>query len=766
MADDKKDSSFIPDRRVSLAEVKRSIGKGPKGLFTMPPESPASAGETVKKPKPSKTKKSKEIPKLTEAQRRQLVSKFSMETVTVGEFISAALDAEPSKSQVEGIQSIQRRLPLLGIELSRPWAEVATTEVVQDLLNNPLSNSNTFINLGYVEGNAKIFYAENKRLNNRANPYPFTQPQGKEITGGEIRNKNPGIARSFGEADKNPKAYQKRGSDVFKGVPKAEISIPKLVEATKNIPDRSTRAAVAFNLFVPFRAGEVASLRIDEVNLETGYIPEYVRGNKTRSALYLPEVALEILRDEIEQAKKEGRETVFDTSTNGMTKALKAKGGLVDLFKEYKDVLGRDIKGASDIRKLIPSLLANELGTEAGLVSSIMGHTGSAAGLLGKLEKITTTYYVAPVDDAKRDTKKHALNVIQHMFGHNLDATTINEIPANLNVSAKNLTDDNALVLDVITPTDNPEKIVAVPEFREPTPEERKVIKARMDLSIAELETLKSQQILLKTQSEIARIEAERELFLKKSDPEYIREQAELNEQRRQARLAARGQTPEATQELLGAPEIPRESTEYDYSREIKAGLTTPEDVEIFRSKSETEQARIIADFQPQLREFKKSELLKKIAKGVKTVAPFLVSGAAGVIAKGAEAVEYAFDTKPAGVPEEDLEAEQLMESLETGIPAPRSTQRFVNRPATEEALTDKMQRELAGRQRDAMADSARDKSRQLFRPTREELLSRSKQTVAPFAQQRSETVQEAEDKFESESLTQRYRGYFANRPN
>ena len=65
MADDKKSSSFIPDRRVSLAEVKRSIGKGPKGLFTMPTDdtrpSPSFSIPRREAPEPSKTRKFKPV---------------------------------------------------------------------------------------------------------------------------------------------------------------------------------------------------------------------------------------------------------------------------------------------------------------------------------------------------------------------------------------------------------------------------------------------------------------------------------------------------------------------------------------------------------------------------------------------------------------------------------------------------------------------------------------------------------------------------------
>jgi len=753
MADDKKSSSFIPDRRVSLDQVRKSIGKGPKGLFTMPTDDT--------KPSPSFSIPRRKAPakKTLDSIKKELVQKISDGTVTVGDFLAAAKLENP---KVRGFDSLSNELPDAGIPLTMPWTEFSTPETIKPLLADEApTSSETFVKLQQIEKFTTKFYISNKNLIEEPEAYPFTKEEGKLITGED------GIARSFGPKTENPKAYQKRRSKKLKKVPRADITVPKLIEATKNIPDPETRAAVAFNLLVPYRPGEVASLKISDIDLEAGLVSAYNRGNKTRTELFLPEVALELLRDQVQKAQEEGREEVFDTSVNKMTSALTVKGGLKDLLKENKATLGRELRGVSDLRKIVPSLLAKELGADAALVSSILGHAEGADGLLAILDNVTSRHYVSAVEDVATDPKKHALNVIQHMLASNIGAITLNELPSALGVNASRLTSEDAMAIETVQRTVDASMAPSAQVAREMTPEEKDLLKARTKATVAKQGELEARALLNKTQSELENVRLERELFKEKSDPEYIREQAELNEKRRLARLEARGQTPEATQELLGAPEIPRESTEYDYSREIKAGLTTPEDVEVFRSKSETEQARIIADFQPQLREFKKSELLKKIAKGVKTVAPFLVGGTAGLVAKGAEAaVDIALDAGPAGVEEKDLETQQLMESLKTGMAAPGSPQLFVNRDATEKELTDRMQRELAGLQREAMIKSAREKSRQTFRPTREELINKIRGKSPSFAQQRSEMVQEAEDKFKKKPITQEYEAYFANKPN
>ena len=76
--------------------------------------------------------------------------------------------------------------------------------------------------------------------------YPFSD-DAVRITG------DGGIARSFGKKDDNPKAYQVRGTQKFKKVPKASITIPKILEAISVVKDDATRAALTFNVLVPFR---------------------------------------------------------------------------------------------------------------------------------------------------------------------------------------------------------------------------------------------------------------------------------------------------------------------------------------------------------------------------------------------------------------------------------------------------------------------------------------------------------------------------------
>ena len=746
MADDKKSSSFIPDRRVSLDQVRKSIGKGPKGLFTMPTDDT--------KPSPSFSIPRRKAPakKTLDSIKKELVQKISDGTVTVGDFLAAAKLENP---KVRGFDSLSNELPEAGVPLTMPWTEFSTPEAIKPLLADEVpTSSETFVKLQQIEKFTTKFYISNKNLIEEPEAYPFTKEEGKLITGKE------GIARSLGPKKENPKAYQIRESKKLKKVPRADITVPKLIEATKNIPDPETRAAVAFNLLVPYRPGEVAGLKVSDIDLEAGLVSAYNRGNKTRTELFLPEVALELLRDQVQKAQEEGREEVFDTSVNKMTSALTVKGGLKDLLKENKATLGRELRGVSDLRKIVPSLLAKELGADAALVSSILGHAEGADGLLAILDNVTSRHYVSAVEDVATDPKKHALNVIQHMLASNIGAITLNELPSALGVNASRLTGEDAMAIETVQRTVDASMAPSAQVAREMTAEEKDLLKARTKATVAKQGELEARALLNKTQSELENVRLERELFKEKSDPEYVKEQAELNEKRRLARLEARGQTQQQMGEAL--PEE-KPKTVFKYNPQIYVGkYITQEEADDYDNLTPREQELFRQDINAKRR----ADFPKLIPKVIKTVAPIIAGGTVGLLAKGAEAAEFAFDATTAGVAEGDLESEQLMESLETGMAAPGSPQRFVNRDATEEALTDKMQRELAGRQREAMIKSDREKSRQLFRPTREELINRIQGKSPSFAQQRSETVQEAEDKFESESLTQRYRGYFANRPN
>jgi integrase len=311
--------------------------------------------------------------------------------------------------------------------MDSPWDSIKDTDFLTKL--NEVGSESNFTSLNTIENELKAAASA------ADTPFPYTTVFGAE---GKAR-KGLGLE----------KAKQARRTKAFKGVPEAKQSLKALTEGIAAIPDPQTRAAVAFNALVPLRPGEVAGIKIDDIDFETGSFKDaYRRVNKIRNELDLPEVALEILRDAADVARQEGRDTVFNTTTTKMTKAINIEGGISDRFKPFEKDMGRPLQGASDIRKIIPSIIANELGygEEA---SVIMGHK-SFDDTVDGMKSITRKHYASQIITGEGTTAKQALRALQNMYGEVLGLSTLNELPASMGVQAKGLTIEGAPKLAVI----------------------------------------------------------------------------------------------------------------------------------------------------------------------------------------------------------------------------------------------------------------------------------------------------------------------------
>ena len=375
---------------------------------------------------------------------------MSDETVSIIEFLEAATE-QSEKAGKENVKPIINTLLKEGIDLNQPWLSLANEDAVSALLDSKFTTSSTFQKLQAIEREARLFYNQNKKSVENAAKYPFADDSVNIMSA-------TGLARSQGNKEANPKAYQIRGTQKFKRVPKASITIPKILEAVQGVKDPATRAAIAFNVLIPFRPGEVADLLIEDIDFEEGYIAEYTRGKKTRAGMRIPKVALEILRDAAEDAKEKGSDKVFANVTVAkMTSALKNEGKIVELFKGSKATLGREILGVKDLRKLLPSLLAQQIDpANAKAISQIMGHEEIGA-ILADLNEMTTGHYVSPVD-LPENAATDALEVLENMLGRNGGATTLNELPVIFNVSAKALTEEGSEVFNI--PEDVQDKVI------------------------------------------------------------------------------------------------------------------------------------------------------------------------------------------------------------------------------------------------------------------------------------------------------------------
>ena len=335
------------------------------------------------------------------------------------------------------LNKFAKNIEAAGLSLDSPWADVKNNDFLTKL--NEVGVEGNFVTFNTVENSLR------KKASANDISYPYSDVFGPE-----------GKARSLDLE----KSRQARRTKKFKAVPEAATSLTALTEGISVIKDPKVRAAVAFNSLVPLRPGEVAGIKVDDIDFETGSFKEsYIRVNKIRNELDLPEVALEILRDAATTARAEGREYIFlDNAAdpkkattgfvNKMTSAMKVKGGITEKFKPFEKSMGRPVAGASDIRKIIPSIIARELGYESE-ASAIMGHS-TFDETIGGLKAITGKHYVSDIITAEGTTAKQALRALQNMYGEVLGLSSLNELPVSMGVTAAGLTSEGSPRLTVI----------------------------------------------------------------------------------------------------------------------------------------------------------------------------------------------------------------------------------------------------------------------------------------------------------------------------
>jgi integrase len=438
----------------------------------------------------------------------ELADKLRDKTLTIREAIDIASEGAP-ESRVKNLSGFANKLTKVGVDLNSPFTELgkaSNLEVLSKQAGQPFAALTTVQNA--VNGAAASLDMEP----------PFPDYSAKAQSAGLIGGK------------------QKRGTKKFEAVPEARITLPAITKAIAQVEDPQTRAALALNALVPLRPGEIAGLTLDDIDLDTGMLTEKVRGLKTRAKIKIPDVALEIIRDMAEIAEEEGRSNIFDTTVTKMTQAINAPGGLRDLLKPYASEMGREIEGAKDFRKLIPSIVAMELGFREE-ASAIMGHA-DAGKTMDSIAKMSSEHYISRIMRQGEEAKPTiALRALQNMYGEVLGLNTLNELPAALNVSAKRISGSNTAI-DIVREQGD---ILQPQEQRELTPEEKQLIEDRRNLASAQIEAQTAEAQLraeqAKTQQaeevvkreglteEAARIKAE-EQELKRSARAKIKEEA------------------------------------------------------------------------------------------------------------------------------------------------------------------------------------------------------------------------------------------------
>jgi integrase len=387
----------------------------------------------------------------------ELADKLRNKTLTVGEALDLATKDAP-QSRINNIRSFGNKLKRLGIEDSAPFSsigEAANLELLAQEKGEPFKALTTVQN------------AVNKAAAAQDIENPFPDYSAKAQSAGLVEGK------------------QKRGSLAFKGVPESKFSMPAIMEAIKNIEDPDTRAAVAFNALIPLRVGGengLTSLTFDDIDLDNGVIRAAGSGNKYRPEIVLPPVARAILEDQAAQAKAQGRSRIFNTTREKMTQAVNAPGGMRDAFAEFERRMGRKLAGIKDLRKIIPSILAYELGYKD-LVSKILGHESPSA-IMGEMAKMTSDYYTSPVfkiDEVEPETV--ALRAVENLFASTANMEDLRELPLEMNVSATKVTESN-------------QKFPVVPQGQDllegstpiaSTPQDEEILQARREKQLKEI---------------------------------------------------------------------------------------------------------------------------------------------------------------------------------------------------------------------------------------------------------------------------------------
>ena len=561
-------------------------------------------------------------------------------------------------------------------------------------------------------------------------------------------------------------AFQGRFSAAFDEIPEPGNIIPRIVDGInelqyfkyskdktgKLVPGsidvaktQDIRAILSLNAMTLERIGE--TINLTNADVKTGdifTITEYGRGQKTRAKSEIGDLGSAILRSAkeradarfIEQYGSEGQTVaelindpklrkeydnfkIFSVTEDEVRTAFSPRYVKVDgkkvlasnletkkikyiLDQEFKDTFGRSIKGPSDWRKIFPSLAVKASGlpqsVAGSLISQVMGHTEGSAGLVDVIGAagITKGHYFSPVKSLQKNLTRDALQGIENMIAWYSESPTLDFLPTRLNIDTSGLPEG----IQIVNPLEETVETGQIArEKQKPVP----LTEAQKEALDAESRLNASKMQKTAADIDLETLETQKQILEISNDPEFIAAQEEAEERKRQQKKST---TP--TQQQMGEA-LPEEKpkTVFKYNPQIYVGkYITQEEADDYDNLTPKEQELFRQDINAKRR----ADFPKLIPKVIKTVAPIIAGGTVGLLAKGAEAAEFAFDATTAGVAEGDLESEQLMESLRTGMAAPGSPQRFVNRDATEKALADKMQQELANRSRKAALQAEKDR--------------------------------------------------------
>ena len=455
------------------------------------------------------------------------------ENVTIRDaFKITGRDTKATKNPKTGVETIRanpvlKNIEKAGISLDSPFSVFQNEETSVKLAEavkgkTGKGGANTFVELDVVENSLRTKY---ERRTKQA--FPFVKVFGAS----GFLQKSPDLLAQYPETFKQP-----RRKDVFKGIPKAEVSLKNIAKGIAEITDADTRAAVAFNALVPLRPSEITSLKAEDIDFQTGAISEeWKRVNKIRNPVELPEIALSILKN---QQVKGGEYLFGDVDANDMSAAVRKH--VKPKFQDFVTSMGREIKGAKDFRKIIPSIIATELG-QGKYVSQIMGHT-QYDQITETLSKMTQDRYLSKILDQTGPSPKIALMALQNMYGEVLELNNVNELAGEFDLNLPEITSEGSPRINII-----PKEKDIVSNVRiqgELTDEDLDLIEERRVARKAKLGQETSEAELAKVQAEIEKEKAKPELLKLKEqtleqDIDFQLKKQDLTKQKREEKRQA-----------------------------------------------------------------------------------------------------------------------------------------------------------------------------------------------------------------------------------
>ena len=390
-----------------------------------------------------------------------LLSKFKDKTLTLGDALTVDAitvktinkrtgEVDRPDSKRDGLKSI---LTKLGYSMDTPYTVVNTPEFLKKLdsggTNSPFRSLKTveiaLANLGVVnplaDGSSSFAY------NNT-----FVGSSGK--------------ANAMQNTDQLKNNKQPRKSRAFEKIPAGKVAFPSIIAAINNISDPDVKGLIFLNAMIPNRPGEIANLKLDEIDFDRGFIGGDAnlqkgdvgfRVTKNRNSVDVPEWLREWLKTERDRtlARNPNAKFLFnppDGSDSNLVdlarKEIQKPGGLTDLFKSEKTLLGRDIKGLKDLQKIIPSILATEL-KQKDAAKALLGHT-TFEGFANSMADMSDRYYLSPVDTIDESKSKAALKVLHSGYAEVLGLKSLNELPAKAGYSVPTLIEEGSVKYPII----------------------------------------------------------------------------------------------------------------------------------------------------------------------------------------------------------------------------------------------------------------------------------------------------------------------------